>query len=161
MEKMYLWRRKRLQISNMNMRLAFLAMLLAASALAAEAQPWSFRFATDKKVRLPEATQVLTTDRYSASTDYGFDFVASPTSTDAPTPFFFSLRVPDGNYRVTVLLGSNRRAASTTVRAESRRLFVENLNDTLSSLDGHREHNIDHGYHHEGHEDHEAVCHEC
>ena len=134
MEKMYLWRRKRLQISNMNMRLAFLAMLLAASALAAEAQPWSFRFATDKKVRLPEATQVLTTDRYSASTDYGFDFVASPTSTDAPTPFFFSLRVPDGNYRVTVLLGSNRRAASTTVRAESRRLFVENLNTRKGEL---------------------------
>lgn len=32
-----------------------------------------------------------------------------------------------GNYRVTVRLGSKKQAGNTTVRAESRRLFVENL----------------------------------
>lgn len=35
--------------------------------------------------------------------------------------------MPDGNYRVTVRLGSKNQAGNTTVRAESRRLFVENL----------------------------------
>ena len=29
------------------------------------------------------------------------------------------------------------------------RLFIEYFNDTSDSLDGHREHNVDHGYHHE------------
>jgi len=37
------------------------------------------------------------------------------------------LPVPDGNYRVTIALGSRKHAASTTVRAESRRLFLENI----------------------------------
>lgn len=37
-----------------------------------------------------------------------------------------SVPVEDGNYRVTVGMGVRKRAGSTTVRAESRRLFVEN-----------------------------------
>lgn len=41
------------------------------------------------------------------------------------TPAFFSVDVPDGNYRVTVELGSKKKAASTMVRAENRRLMVE------------------------------------
>lgn len=116
------------------MKHTFLAVLLAALSLAVAAQPWSFRFTTDKRLKLPEAVQVQTTDRFSASSDYGFDLIASPASTDAAAPFFFSLRVPDGNYRVTVLLGSRRRAATTTVRAESRRLFVENLSTRKGEL---------------------------
>ena len=42
-------------------------------------------------------------------------------------PFFFSVAVPDGNYKVTVTLGSKKRAAKTVVRAECRRLFVEEV----------------------------------
>ena len=34
--------------------------------------------------------------------------------------------MPDGNYKVRVVLGSKKRAATTTVRAEARRLMVEN-----------------------------------
>lgn len=62
--------------------------------------------------------------RYSDATGYGYDVNASPgkKTTD---PFFFSVKVPDGNYRVTVILGSKKKAALTTVRAENRRLFVE------------------------------------
>lgn len=41
--------------------------------------------------------------------------------------YFLSAQVPDGNYRVTVVLGSKRHAGNTTVRAESRRLFLENV----------------------------------
>ena len=40
--------------------------------------------------------------------------------------YYTSVQVPDGNYRVSVTLGTKRYAASTTVRAESRRLFIEN-----------------------------------
>lgn len=40
-------------------------------------------------------------------------------------PFSYSFAVPDGNYRVTVTLGSKQRAAQTVVRAESRRHFYD------------------------------------
>ena len=46
-------------------------------------------------------------------------------SLDRPS-YYTSVEVPDGNYRVTVTLGHKKRAGSTTVRAESRRLFIEN-----------------------------------
>lgn len=77
---------------------------------------------------------------YSDATGYGYDFGTRPPQTESrkarltvspsnppspATPFYFSLRVPDGNYRVTVTLGHRRQAASTAVRAESRRLFIE------------------------------------
>lgn len=64
--------------------------------------------------------------RYSEETGYGYDLVAPPTK-DSKSPFFFSVRVPDGNYKVTVRLGSRKQAGITTVRAESRRLFIESV----------------------------------
>lgn len=61
---------------------------------------------------------------YSESAGFGYDITSAPAkkSTD---PFYFSVNVPDGNYRVTVTLGSKKRAAETCVRAEARRLMVE------------------------------------
>lgn len=44
----------------------------------------------------------------------------------AQQSYYTSVQVPDGNYRVTVTLGAKKFAGSTTVRAESRRLFIEN-----------------------------------
>jgi len=40
-------------------------------------------------------------------------------------PFRYSVAVPDGNYKVTVTIGSKRKAAETCIRGESRRLFFE------------------------------------
>lgn len=37
----------------------------------------------------------------------------------------FSVKLPDGNYRVTMTLGDDRHKSLTLVRAESRRLFLE------------------------------------
>lgn len=62
--------------------------------------------------------------RYTDATGYGYDISASPVK-GGNAPFFFSVRVPDGNYRVSVTLGSRSHAAVTTVRAENRRLMVE------------------------------------
>ena len=43
-------------------------------------------------------------------------------------PFLFSVDVPEeGNYRVTMILGGNTEASSTFVKAESRRLMLENI----------------------------------
>lgn len=62
--------------------------------------------------------------RYTDSTGFGYDVTASPVKSGT-APFFFSVKVPDGNYRVSVTLGSKSRAALTTVRVENRRLMVE------------------------------------
>jgi lysophospholipase L1-like esterase len=63
--------------------------------------------------------------------DYGFDLTDSPQITEtgcaADRPFFVSVAESDGDYRVTVLLGNGQRAAVTTVKAEARRLMVEQL----------------------------------
>ena len=40
--------------------------------------------------------------------------------------YSLSMPVADGNYRVTIVLGSKKHPGSTTVRGESRRLFIEN-----------------------------------
>ncbi|MBQ9215173.1 MAG: rhamnogalacturonan acetylesterase [Prevotella sp.] len=40
-------------------------------------------------------------------------------------PFAVSFAVPDGNYKVTITLGSKKKAAETVVRAESRRHYFD------------------------------------
>lgn len=42
-------------------------------------------------------------------------------------PFTRNIEVPDGNYKVTVVLGSKKKAGNTVVRAENRRLMVDEL----------------------------------
>jgi lysophospholipase L1-like esterase len=66
----------------------------------------------------------------AAQPAFGFDLAASPLrfedgSCASDNPFFFSVAVPEGNYQVTLVLGSAEGSVET-VRAESRRLFVEN-----------------------------------
>lgn len=39
----------------------------------------------------------------------------------------YAVEVPDGNYKVTVVLGSKKKAAKTVVRAEARRLMVDEI----------------------------------
>ena len=55
-----------------------------------------------------------------------YDLLPSPDG-KSNAPFYFSVAVPDGNYKVTVQIGSKKKAGITTVRAESRRLFINNL----------------------------------
>ncbi|MCM1449305.1 MAG: rhamnogalacturonan acetylesterase [Clostridiales bacterium] len=64
---------------------------------------------------------------YNEMSGYGYDFNTMPDKKKNSQPFFFSVRVPDGNYKVTLTLGDKKRAANTTVRAESRRLIMENV----------------------------------
>ena len=61
---------------------------------------------------------------YSEAVGYGYDVVEAPTAKSV-SPFYFSVKVPDGNYRVSVRLGSKKSGGETTVRAESRRMIIE------------------------------------
>lgn len=77
---------------------------------------------------------------YTVESGYGFDFDTLPQAVnsgkgsslkrDAVTstkPFYFSVKVPEGNYKVTVYFGSKVMAGLSTVKAESRRLMLENI----------------------------------
>lgn len=66
---------------------------------------------------------VLPGDTYTKEKGWGFDFNTS--AADQNRPFYFSVAVPEGNYKITVTLGDAKRAARTTVKAESRRLMLE------------------------------------
>lgn len=99
---------------------ALLTLLLATPLLAAEPQlPATFNLSPTPA---PNTTPV--TDAYSPATGFGFDFNSKPTPDGKP--FGFSAAVPEGNYKVTITFGGD--ADSTiTVRAESRRLMLENI----------------------------------
>jgi lysophospholipase L1-like esterase len=63
----------------------------------------------------------------------GWDLKTAPTvasgicsATGENKPFFFSIPVPPGNYRVTMELGG-KEASTITVRAEARRLYIQTL----------------------------------
>lgn len=95
-----------------------LALLLWA--MTATAQSWIFHFTNATKgpgIRLTPA------NRYSDAVGYGFEY-----GTPQPGgPYFFSVKVPDGNYRIRATFGSSRTAGHTTLRAESRRMYVNGL----------------------------------
>ncbi|MCI6081980.1 MAG: rhamnogalacturonan acetylesterase [Prevotella sp.] len=42
-------------------------------------------------------------------------------------PFYYSAELPDGNYKVTVVFGSKKKAGKTVVRTENRRLMVDEV----------------------------------
>ena len=86
---------------------------------------YKFDFAASKDKG--DVIAVRPTTTYTDETGYGYDFQTSWDGKQGTAPFFFSVKVPDGNYRVTVTLGSKRRAGVTEVRAENRRLFLENV----------------------------------
>ena len=107
------------------------AALGSGKALAAQAQgPVEFTCAAHGQ----HGTQLTAATRYAATAGgakpaFGFDLVDSPAHIESGAcagdkPFFLSVALPEGNYRVTLTLGSPQ-ASTTTVRAESRRLMVE------------------------------------
>jgi lysophospholipase L1-like esterase len=65
-------------------------------------------------------TKVLPTARYSREGVLG-DFITSDK------PFYFSVALPEGNYHVKVTFGNARGVSDTTVKAELRRLMLENV----------------------------------
>lgn len=89
-------------------------------------------------------TQVRATDTYSDGKGFGFDYRSSPIAinrgsvngNESPLTsdfctgigsVFFSTRLPQGNYQVTVTVGDAIKATTTTIKAESRRLMAERV----------------------------------
>ena len=88
------------------------ALITAAAAGITAAAPFRFEFAEGKP---PPAY----------STDLGYGLEGAPAAPGKP--FVFSIAATEGNYRVRVTLGDRRAEAVTTVKAELRRLMLENV----------------------------------
>ena len=83
--------------------------------------------------------QVLPADVYTKELGYGFEPGARVGCEDrggdalrgdfctAAAPFYFSVALPEGNYDVTVTFGDRSGESATTVKAELRRLMLEEV----------------------------------
>jgi lysophospholipase L1-like esterase len=75
----------------------------------------------------------LLSNTLASPTSAGWDLKTAPTvangicsTTGSDHPFFFSIPVAPGNYRITVALGG-QEASTITVRSEARRLMLEKI----------------------------------
>jgi lysophospholipase L1-like esterase len=102
------------------------------------AQSYKFDFGTGQ----PAAgyTKVTPADLYNSTSGFGFNPGTVIRSTETKNgkgiykdfvsgkqPFFFSVRLPEGNYDVKIFLGDADGFSATTVRAENRRLFLQHV----------------------------------
>ena len=85
-----------------------------------------YYFSFDGKTQLSTYNCDHVSGAYTEEAGYGYAF-QTKWEEGSKKPFFFSVAVPDGNYKVTVSIGSASQAGITTVRGESRRLFIENV----------------------------------
>jgi lysophospholipase L1-like esterase len=85
-------------------------------------------------------TQVLPAMAYTKERGYGFEPGATITGVErnnkdalrgdfctSDKPFYFSVALPEGNYNVTVTLGDAAGESTTSVKAELRRLMLEQV----------------------------------
>lgn len=77
------------------------------------------KFANEKGYGFTAESEVTAVDRGGKSVND--DYITSTK------PFYFSVNLPDGNYDVKIILGDKKGTSATTVRAECRRLFLENI----------------------------------
>jgi lysophospholipase L1-like esterase len=104
------------------------AQAAATNAGAQEKPPFKFVFGAPAKGNV---IAMAPTNVYSDAAGYGFEpgtsVVATGQSITSTNPFYFSVKLPEGNYRVTVTLGDPAGESTTTVKAELRRLMLEKV----------------------------------
>lgn len=114
------------------------AVFFAVSATAASDGVFKFDFGSGAVA--PGFTAVTSDMVYTAKQGYGFepDYAVQsfnrvggdPLTGDgvaSDAPFYFTVDVPEGNHRVRVTLGAPNASATTTIKAELRRLMVEGV----------------------------------
>jgi lysophospholipase L1-like esterase len=93
-------------------------------------------------------TPVQADEVYSIEKGYGFDLGPKPMGvelgggdpsrdgivTTSEAPFFFSVKVPEGNYRVTVTLGDAKGESDTTIRTESGHIMATGIKTTAGQF---------------------------
>jgi lysophospholipase L1-like esterase len=113
--------------------------LILFAGLLLTAQQTSFKFDFGSGKTAPGYIQITPETKFNYQTGYGFDQGSAVTSVDrggnaltgdyitSNKPFYFSVKLPEGNYDVKLLLGDIKGTSATTVRTECRRLMLENI----------------------------------
>ena len=108
------------------LRAILAAFTAAIAANAAQTNLFTFNFGGGPVS--PGVISVLPETLYATNTGYGFEPGAEVVVTNgcatSASPFYFSVKLPEGNYRVTVTLGEDSGPSVTTVKAELRRLML-------------------------------------
>ncbi len=123
------------------MKITLIILLLFVNA-ALLAQQTSFKFDFGSNKTATGYTAVTPETKFSFQAGYGFDQGSIVQSVDrggnaitgdyitSNKPFYFSVKLPEGNYDVKLILGDTKGTSATTVRAECRRLMLENIRTT-------------------------------
>lgn len=125
---------------------AIIGLLAVESISLGQATRFTFDFGSEAIA--PGYTQIKPDTVYTPERGFGFEprgpivgidsGGADPLTRDGITgegPISFSMRVPEGNYRVTVTLGDAKAESITTVRAETRRLLLEKIRTAAGSFE--------------------------
>jgi lysophospholipase L1-like esterase len=103
------------------------------------AQQTSFKFDFGSGKTATGYIKITPDSKYSNETGYGFDKYSSNLESidrygsnlltsdfiTSNKPFYFSVKLPEGNYDVKVIMGDKLGTSSATIRAECRRLMIE------------------------------------
>lgn len=111
------------------LRILLITLLLVTSAVA-QSLSKTFIFGTPSG----NNTDVIANDVYTTIRGYGFEAGAAitcsgtrRTSCSSNKPFYFSVALPEGTYRVSITFGDEKTETSTTIKAELRRLMLERV----------------------------------
>jgi lysophospholipase L1-like esterase len=120
---------------------AFVFSIYLSCAVAKESdEQISFKFDFGSGKIEPGYIRVLPATVYTKELGYGFEPGADVSAVDrvgddtlrgdfctSDNPFYFSVALPEGNYKVTVTLGDLEGESVTTIKAELRRLMIEKV----------------------------------
>jgi lysophospholipase L1-like esterase len=93
---------------------------------------YKLSFGADKKGYV----HISSDTKFNYQTGYGFSNNSvvntvqrkgKPAFITSDKPFYFSVKLPDGNYDIKIVLGDPEGTSATTVRAENRRLFLPHI----------------------------------
>ncbi len=111
-----------------------------------KAQQTSYKFDFGTKRTQKGYISITPDSKYDDKKGYGFTNGSTVTTVDragnaltgdyitSDKPFYFSVKLPEGNYDVKLILGDTKGTSATTVRTECRRLMLENIRTTTGKL---------------------------
>ncbi len=109
--------------------------LATVNLMAQAGNDWKFDFSEKSRNGW---THISPTNFYSPQIGFGFEpganVTTEKTSAVSDKPFYFSVKLPEGNYKVTATFGGNEES-TLTVKAELRRLMLDKIHTAAGKSD--------------------------
>ena len=113
-------------------QLKFILLLLLTCIVFFNIHAQNNNFYFSKKTTKKDGTLINKAVQYNDEIGFGFDFKSAKNvkfnkeSISSESSIYFSVKLPEGNYKIDVVLGGNK-TSNTTIKAESRRLMLKEL----------------------------------